>query len=156
MRIIYVILFLLLQACGTAPEKPTGPHLTQAEINTRAGEDITLGVEKKAVVRLWEVAESARKSGEYSRANGLLEQAIRMSPEQPVLWSRVAELQLLLKQPIIAENYAAKANLLSQNFPALRYRNWMIIKYAREMRSDTKGAEQAQIQLDTIRALEGS
>lgn len=155
MRIVYVMLFLLLQACNTAPVKPV-LQLTEAEFNTRAGEDITLGVEKKAVVRLWEVAESARKSGEYTRAYGLLEQAISMSPEQPVLWSRVAELQLILKQPVIAENFAAKANLLATNYPALRYRNWLIIKYAREMRSDKPGADQAQIQLDIIRALEGS
>ena len=99
---------------------------------------------------LWRDAEVARQTRDYARATVRLEQAIRMEPGNPILWSRLAELRLLQNEPAQAENLAAKSNALSSTNPSLRYRNWLIIRHAREARDDQEGIDLAQRELDKL------
>jgi len=132
-------------ACAPAPvSEPPPPE------PSKAGDDIRLGVENPQVLALWRDAEVARHTQDYARATVRLEQAIRLEPGSPVLWSRLAELRLLQNEPAQAENLAAKSNALSYGNPSLRYRNWLIIRHAREARSDKQGVDIAQQELDRL------
>jgi predicted Zn-dependent protease len=129
--------------CAPAPVSEPPPE-------PKAGDDIRLGVESPQVMALWQDAEVARQTRDYARATVRLEQAIRMEPGNPILWSRLAELRLLQNEPGQAENLAAKSNALSASNPSLRYRNWLIIRHAREARSDQEGVDLAQRELDKL------
>lgn len=130
--------------CAPAPVNEPPP------VPAKAGDDIRLGVESPQVLALWQDAEVARQTRDYTRATVRLEQAIRLEPGNPILWSRLAELRLLQNEPGQAENLAAKSNALSSTNPSLRYRNWLIIRHAREVRGDQEGSDLAQRELDKL------
>lgn len=133
-----------LFGCVSAPvaEPPLAP--------TKAGDDIRLGVENEQVMALWQDAEVARQTRDFARATVRLEQAIGLEPGNPVLWSRLAEIRLLQKETGLAENLAAKSNALSPSNASLRYRNWLIIRHARELRGDQEGVDLAQRELEKL------
>ena len=145
-RLVCVFLWLsLVSACMTTPRNDS----TEFELSKpQPGEDIRIGISDPDVVALWKQAEAAKIQKNYQGATRFLEEAIRKDPAQPLLWSKVAEIQLLAGEDVIAENFAAKSTSLTNNNPALVYRNWLIIKHAREIRGDTAGAEAAQRELD--------
>ncbi len=134
---------MLLAAACAAPQKPEPP--------ATVGADIRHGVEDPRVLELWQDAEVARQTRDFSRATVRLEQAVQIEPGNPVLWSRLAELLLLQNESARAENLAAKSNALAPDQPALRFRNWLIISYAREARGDTEGAELARRRTERLR-----
>lgn len=70
-----------------------------------------------------------------------------MTPHNPVLWSRLAELHMRLSEYPLAENYASKSNALSQGNTPLLNRNWLIIKHSRNGRGDLLGAREAQLEV---------
>jgi len=99
------------------------------------------------VARLWQEAEILTRSGDLDSARGRLQQAILITPKDPVLWSRVAELELRRDEFLRAENYAAKSNFLATiGNRQLRYRNWLIIQRSREGRGDLLGAREAGLE----------
>ncbi len=99
------------------------------------------------VAALWTNAEVARSNKQYAQASELIETALRIVPDDPVLWSRLAELRLQLGEHVLAENYAAKSNAISDGSQVLLYRNWQIIQFARDERGDVLGAREAQVEV---------
>lgn len=97
-----------------------------------------------AVVDLWKQAEEARKTGDYDTAELLLERALRIEPDDAVMWSRLAEIHLVQQNANQAENLAAKSNAMSIDNSLLNYRNWLIISRARQMKGDDIGAQEAE------------
>lgn len=99
------------------------------------------------VARLWQESEIFRRNGDLVNARGRLHQAIVITPDDAVLWSRAAEVELTQEEHVLAEDYAVKSNTLATvaNRP-LRFRNWLIIQRARERRGDLLGARQAEIE----------
>ena len=138
-----------VSGCVPAPSRePAAPP-------TQPGDDIKLGVENRQVLALWRDAEVARQTRDYRRASVRLEQAIGLEPGNPALWSRLAEIRLLQEEPAQAENLAAKSNAIAPGNASLRYRNWLIIRHAREWRGDQEGADLAQRELDRLQAPAG-
>lgn len=104
-----------------------------------------------AVVALWQEAEQARSEQRLDAAVVALERALRIDPADPVLWSRLSELQLRQGEPAQAENFAAKSNALAGNQLTLRYRNWLIIESSRRTRGDVEGTRDAQLEVRKLK-----
>lgn len=145
-------LVLALAGCAATPgereeEAVVGP---EEGARTTIGEDGTIrhSVPDQTVALLWERAERARSEDRLGDAIGSLERALQISPGDPVLWSRVAELHLEQGEYAAAENLAARSNALAGDQPRLRYRNWLLIAEARDRRGDDAGARQARVEAD--------
>ena len=95
------------------------------------------------VAQLWSAAEQARQEGDNEVARQRIIEAIEVSPQDGVLWSRAAELQLVLEEPALAESYAVKSNAYAATNRTLLLRNWLIIEHARELRGDLLGVRTA-------------
>lgn len=150
-RWIPLAVVVALAGCATAPPEPEPEEPAVDEQPFDPDGSVRHTVDNEAVALLWEQAEDARRNDEPKSAIGALERALRVAPEDPVLWSRLAELQLERGEHGVAENLAARSNSLAEERRLLRYRNWLIIAAAREQRGDEEGARQAQAEADRIR-----
>ena len=115
-----------------------------AEEQTADPNKIKHRIGNKAVKDLWDSAEAARNAGDYETAILLLERALRIVPNDAVMWSRLAEIHLRQGNSNQAENLAAKSNAMTVDNPTLNYRNWLIISRARSQRGDDIGAQEAE------------
>lgn len=95
------------------------------------------------VANLWAAAEEARTSDQHTVALEFLYDALEVNPQNALLWSRAAEIQLDTLEAALAESYATKSNAFAQDNRPLLYRNWMIIEHARNMRGDLLGVRSA-------------
>jgi tetratricopeptide (TPR) repeat protein len=112
---------------------------------------ITHVIANPAVKDLWDQSEAARKAGDYDTAALLLERALRIAPDDAVMWSRLAEIHLAQGNSQQAENLAAKSNAMTVDNGTLNYRNWLIIARARSMRGDDIGAQEAEYTAGSFR-----
>lgn len=103
-----------------------------------------------AVLELWQKAEEARTLGDYEAAITHLERALRIDPQDAVMWSRLAEIRLNQGNTNQAENLAAKSNAMTADNPVLNYRNWLIIAKARRIEGDDIGAQEAEYTAKTF------
>ena len=90
------------------------------------------------------------ENGDYLKAEFLFGLTLKEEPEQPLIWSKLAELMLLIKDYGRAEDYAFKStsrNEAQDKSPLLRYRNWVIIHEARQRRGDAFGLDEARQEL---------
>lgn len=108
-------------------------------------------VDNRAVAMLWDEAEQARREGELDSAVASIERAVKLAPEDPVLWSRLSELRFRQSRFAEAENLATKSNTLAGDRRLLRLRNWLLIAEARTRRGDSEGAEQARAEARRLR-----
>jgi len=95
------------------------------------------------VAELWSSAEQARLQANSDLALQHLFEALEISPQNSLLWSRAAEIQLNNQQAALAENLALKSNSFAGNNDSLLHRNWLIIEHARSMRGDLLGVRSA-------------
>jgi len=153
-RGLIAVLLLALAGCATAPEtggrSPGEQAREQGPLDTHAA--VRHNVDNRAVALLWDKAEAARRENRVDDAVAALERALRLAPEDPVLWSRLAEMRLRKKDFAVAENLAAKSNALAGDQRLLRYRNWLIIAEARARRGDDTGADKARQEAERLRA----
>ena len=166
------LLVLLLGACAAPgpqreqseseaqPDSGAGPETATQEDEARGPLDtsgsVRHQVDNRAVAMLWDKAESARRAQRTEDAVAALEEAVKLAPEDPVLWSRLAEMRLRQQDFAVAENLAAKSNALAGERRLLRYRNWVLIAEARSRRGDKAGAEKARGRAERLRRGEGS
>ncbi|MEX1080782.1 MAG: tetratricopeptide repeat protein [Halofilum sp. (in: g-proteobacteria)] len=146
---------LALAGCAGTAESPGSEEPSEVEQPSERAPARTDGVvrhqvDNRAVALLWDDAEQARRSGDLDTAVTKLERAVRLAPEDPVLWSRLAEVRLRQDDFAVAENLAAKSNALAGDGRLLRYRNWLIIAVAREQRGDEEGAVQAREEAERL------
>jgi len=99
------------------------------------------------VAQLWANAENARLASNNEAAINFVLQAIELQPQDSLLLSRVAELQLNVGQPVLAESYAVRSNAYAQTNRTMLLRNWLIIEHARQMRGDLLGVRTAHQQV---------
>jgi len=99
--------------------------------------------ENGAVLALVDSAQADMDTGQTDNAAAKLERALRIEPQNPVLWQKLAKLRLEQGQYQQAEGLAARANGWSGNDKQLRAENWRIIGQARLKRGDYAGAQTA-------------
>ena len=95
------------------------------------------------IAKIWLEAEQARRGGNTDLALQRLFEGIDIQPQNSLLWSRAAEIQLNNEQAALAENFAAKSNTFAGDNNSLLHRNWLIIEHARSMRGDLLGVRSA-------------
>jgi len=140
---ILALLGLLITGCGTmqsAQQERAAPAAMRAQLDGSIRYDTT----DQQVAELWSAAEEARRNDEDDAALDFLYQALDISPENGLLWSRAAEVQLDNNQALMAENLALKSNAFAADNSALLHRNWLIIEHARSLRGDLLGVRDAR------------
>lgn len=142
---------LLLAACATTPEPEREAAAREQSLDPRSV--VEHGVDNEAVVALWQRAEEAGAEGETAAAIAAIERALEMTPDDPVLLSRLAELRLQAGGASAAEHLAVRSNsLASGEHRLLLYRNWLIIEAARRRQGDGEGADAARTEIERLRA----
>ncbi|RLA09069.1 MAG: hypothetical protein DRQ51_00350 [Gammaproteobacteria bacterium] len=134
-KLLFLIFILTLISCQSAPDKPL--QHTWVIQNPEAG-------------KMWQLSEDAIKKNEYFKADEYLTQAQKLSPKNPAILSRHAEVKLRIRKSILAENLAMKSNSFANNEKNIVYRNWSIIEHARTQRGDIPGAKEAQLQIQKL------
>ena len=100
---------------------------------------------KRAVTVLMKRADEQRRGGDLDGATVSLERALRISPEDAVLWHELAEVRMAQRQYDGVVQLAAKSNALaSPQDASLRGSNWRLIAQARRAQGDVAGARDAE------------
>ena len=98
----------------------------------------------RAVAVLIRRADEQQRGGDLGGAAASLERALRITPEDAALWSRLAALRLEQRQYASVAQLAAKSNALaSAQDSELMARNWRLIADARRGLGDDPGARSA-------------
>jgi tetratricopeptide (TPR) repeat protein len=90
-------------------------------------------------------SKTIEQRGDISAAVSTLERGVRIRPRDPLLWSRLAELRLQQKKPVLAENLARKSLALikSGTNRLMQSRNWLVIADALKQQGKIKEANLA-------------
>ena len=136
---------LFLVACSVAPPQPDDQQGFDLEPVAEDQPQIRPSPEtSKAALALLAKARQAANEGQLSVAEAQLERALRIEPQNAVLWHYMAKLRLHQGQISQAAGLAAKSNSLDQGDPQLQADNWRIIAHARYQKGDKAGAQDAQ------------
>lgn len=127
-RYIVCVVMLLLAGCASLEPVATEPPPPSRN---------------DAVISLLDTARSQSAAGKPDMAGASLERALRIEPQNAQLWQELARVRLQQGQYREAENFAAKANILSGTDMYLRAENWQIIGQARTRLGDHQGAQAA-------------
>jgi thioredoxin-like negative regulator of GroEL len=167
MRRLVAVIFVLLGACTTAPQRSLPPVIdgsgSRSTIpgDTLPGDTVPERVEVPApapatggaVIALLDRADSYRASGDMTNEAATIERALRIEPNNARLWSRLAATRLEQGQPRQAEQLALKSNALSATDTRLQAQNWRLVAKARWALNDSAGARVAE---QKARDLDGS
>lgn len=127
---------------GTAPRPADAPAVkSPVEVYTPAEAS---NKQSPAVVALLESAEQQANAGNLESAAASLERAIRIDPNNPVLWYHLATVRLEQGDSVQAEQLAVKSNRLAAGSHGQQARNWQLIAKARAARNDAAGASAAR------------
>jgi len=159
MKRLIFLLFMLLSACSTAPQRSIPPVV---DGTGEHGEHVPLEplpdrVEMPppapsggAVVALLDRADNFRQAGDISNEAATIERALRIDPRNARLWHRLAAARLDQDQPQQAEQLALKSNALSAGDTRLQADNWQLVAKARWSRNDSNGARAAEIRAQEL------
>lgn len=86
--------------------------------------------------------------GDLSKGAVFLERALKIDPENAVLWSNLADIRFKQKELSLAESLALKSNSYARDDRDLLLRNWRIIAESRSLSGDKSGARQAAEKVD--------
>jgi len=144
---------IFLNAC--APWQPTldDPEIAE-QVRAPEGGEGTRGLQvyplrNPAVRELERAADAARASGDFNRAEALLERALRIEDRDPELLQRMAELQLSRGRWEQAESYAMRSWELGPQVGDICRRNWRTMALARERDSEIIAAARARERVET-------
>ncbi len=93
------------------------------------------------VSRLMASAQQDRQSGNWDRASGSIERALRIEPRNAQLWSNLAEIKYEQGDWKGAIQVAAKSNTLSADNKQLRRRNWYLMANAHDAMGNSEAAQ---------------
>ena len=148
LRAALLIMVVLASGCATSQQPANNDErVAAAPLLTRPDGSVRVDSQNQESARLWASAERAQSEGRTQIALELLYEALEIEPQNSLLWSRAAELQLDILEPELAENYALRSNSRAGENRPLLYRNWLIIEHARSMRGDLLGVRSAHKQV---------
>jgi tetratricopeptide (TPR) repeat protein len=81
--------------------------------------------------------------GEYPAAIATLERALRIEPDNPLVWLELGQTHLSAKNPPQAESMARKAIVLATGNPALQASGWRLVGDAYRARGRDLDATEA-------------
>ena len=138
--------------CATSQQQSDNDRVAAAPALTRPDGSVRVDTQNAESAKLWASAERAMSEGRPEIALELLYEALEVEPQNSLLWSRAAELQLDTLEPELAENYALRSNSWAAENRPLLYRNWLIIEHARSMRGDLLGVRSAHKQVQAYQS----
>ncbi len=125
------VLLALLSACSTTPATPaptpSGTPETTDEQASPAPAAPARSDPSQATLALLSQSRRAERSGALAEAIAYAERAVRISPREAPLWTRLAELELANEQPETAMQYGRKALSLAGDEPDLQRDAWLVI-----------------------------
>ena len=144
LHLLSITLILSVTACQSPVEKPVGWTSPSGEV--RPGPKTG-----KAVLALLSKARHASKQGSLNKAEGYLERAIRIEPQNPNLWLYMAKLRLYAAKSKESINLAKKALALSNRTKisssardSLQADCWRVIAHAHQKMGSFIKAQDAQ------------
>ena len=147
--VVIGLLILLLGACAanTRPAPVEERDIVSARVREPARQQ-SEGVQVRplqnpAVQELLSEARDAQQLGEYERAEGVLERALRVSPRDPELLQEMAEVQLEQRNFEQGMNFAIRSFEVGPRVGELCARNWKTIAVAREYLGNGAGSQEA-------------
>lgn len=105
-------------------------------------------LQNPAVQELLSEARDAQQLGEFERAEGVLERALRVSPRDPELLQEMAEVQLEQRNFEQGMNFAIRSFEVGPRVGELCARNWRTIAVAREYMGNGAGSQEAERRAD--------
>jgi len=96
-------------------------------------------------------AEAKSAAGDLTGAASYLERAVRVEPQHPLPWNRLARVRLAQGSHGLAAQLAQKSNALVGDDRVLKRDNWMIVSESRRGEGDLAGAEEARRRADELR-----
>lgn len=160
----------LLQGCGSVPRSgtaaqvedrtgmPPAPPTTTGSVpdvaayTPPAAPRAVRAEPQRAVGVLMRRAEDQRRAGDLDAAAVSLERALRIAPDDAVLWHELARLRLQQQRHVLVPELAAKSNALAvPGDNALRRSNWDLIAEARRALGDAAGARAAEREAAALR-----
>jgi tetratricopeptide (TPR) repeat protein len=119
------------QAPGASPERPAAPPPRQFH----------LGPASSALVAQ---AHQQASGGDYGQAAATLERALRIEPDNPLLWIELGRVQLSENNAAQADAMGRKALALATGDPAAQSSAWRLIGDSLRARGDNGGAAEAE------------
>jgi tetratricopeptide (TPR) repeat protein len=141
------------ESTGQAPVLQTEPALPPPEIEPSqplpppSTRTYTLSAASKALVTQ---AETQRKTKNFVQAAATLERALRIEPNNPLLWLEYAELREDESNYAQAENLARKAVALASGDPRTQSNAWRVIADSLRARNQNADAQQALAKADAL------
>jgi len=144
-QILLIAATIALFGCATS-EKAEMPAVVSDSPKTKKADKPPVAPQKPAVAvtSLLGKAERQRKAKDYKQATTTVERALRIAPEDPLLWQKLAEIKLDAGDAEQAEAMSLKSNEYAGDEDALKRRNWSIVYKARRLLGDREGARKAQ------------
>ena len=131
---------LALASCAVVP-----PPATPEEALAR-----TPVSDSNAVIALVESARTDSDGGNFTKAAGALERALRIEPRNPRLWHELAQLKLKEGDYAQTASMAARSNTWVGTDKMLRAANWRLIGEAKRSLGDETGAHAAFDKADAL------
>lgn len=142
-----VAALLLMAGCASVDNRPGSSLPPAPRAVSLADGSVRVDTENSRIAELWGESELSRQSGNDPQALEQLYEALEIEPQNSLLWSRVAELQLDNGDPTRAEQSALRSNTFAGTNPSLLHRNWLMIKHSRNIRGDLLGVRSAHKQV---------
>ena len=121
---------------GTAQPPPAAPGRPSAA----PARQFRLGPATSALVTQ---AQRQATSGDYGQADATLERAVRIEPDNPLVWIELGRVRLAENNPAQADGLARKALALGSGDPAAQASAWRLIADAARARGQTAQAYDA-------------
>ena len=168
-RLVLLLASALLGACAAPSpyQKPAPPPEQPAETppaETRPGEppstveepqpapapvvrEPTLGAASRALVGQ---AQTQIATKNYAVAASSIERALRIEPDNPLLWIELGKVRLAEGNYVQAENMGRKAVSMSVNAPRAQSSAWRLIAESYRARGKNLEAQEAQARSDSL------
>lgn len=144
-RVVLVAVVLQLAGCAVVEREPAEPEATPSGEPPETVPDAPRAPSTEAAVRdLMADAGDASEEGDHERAGALLERALRIQPDNAVLWHNLAIVRYRQDDFEQAESMALRSVSHVGGNTELERRNWKIIAVSRHLRGDDEGAEEAR------------
>ncbi len=106
--------------------------------------------QQPVILALLDDSRQQQQQGQLSKAAATIERAIRLEPNNAILWSRLAQIRLVEKNWQQAYVLANKSNSLERSNKALLSQNWKTIEQAKLNQGDQAAVDHARLQIKKL------
>lgn len=123
------------------PEEPPAQESPQPPQPPQPHKQFRLGAASSALVSQ---AQTQSKSGDTVAATATLERALRIEPDNPLLWIELGRLRLQERNPVQAQSLGRKALALATGDPHTQSSAWQLVAQALRAQGRNQEASEAE------------